>query len=99
LKIAAIGDRLTVRALKLMGIEGTAVSTAEEAEAAIDAVTAPATVILITGTAADMIRAKVDKMKVARQDYIVLEIPSTEKVPNQAEDTARLVSQAIGVKI
>lgn len=99
MKISAVGDALTIQALRLMGIEGTAVESAEETEAALDEAIAPETVILITGAAAELIRAKVDKLKIARQDFIVLEIPSTKGIPHQAEDTARLVSQAIGIKI
>lgn len=99
MRITAIGDPFTVQALKLMGIVGTAVTTPEEASRALDAVLAPATVVLVAESVARMIREKVDALKVARQDFIVLEIPSGEGVPHQAEDTARLVSQAIGVKI
>jgi vacuolar-type H+-ATPase subunit F/Vma7 len=98
-KISAIGDPFTVQALKLMGIAGVAVTTPEEASRELDAVLAPATVVLVTESVAKMIREKVDALKIARQDFIVLEIPSGEGVPHQAEDTARLVSQAIGVKI
>jgi vacuolar-type H+-ATPase subunit F/Vma7 len=98
-KISAIGDPFTVQALRLMGIAGVAVTTPEEASRALDDALAPSTVVLVAESVARMVREKVDALKIARQDFIVLEIPSGEGVPHQAEDTARLVSQAIGVKI
>lgn len=99
MKIAAVGDPFTVEALRLMGITGAAVESEDEAAAALDGALEPDTVVLITKAAADMIRPKVDKCKVARQKYIVMEIPSLEGAPRQAEEVARLVSQAIGVKL
>ena len=99
MKIAALGDQFTIQALRLMGIAGTVAATAEEAAAALDEAVEPDTVILVTESAANLIRARVDGLKTARQNYIVLEIPSLHGVPHQAEDIARLVSQAIGVKV
>jgi vacuolar-type H+-ATPase subunit F/Vma7 len=98
-KISAIGDSFTVQALRLMGIPGVVAATPEEASRALDSVLAPATVVLVTQDVAGLVREKVDALKIARQDFIVVEIPSGSGVPHQAEDTARLVSQAIGVKI
>ena len=99
MKIAALGDQFTIQALRLMGIDGTVAATAEEAAAALDDLVEPDTVILVTESAANLVRAKVEKLKIARQNHVVLEIPSLSGVPHQAEDIARLVSQAIGVKV
>ncbi len=99
MKITAVADELTVQALSLMGIIGAAVASPEEADAAIDRLAGPDTVILITDAVADMVRQKVDKLKIARENVAVLEIPSVNSAPRQAEDIAHLVSQAIGVKI
>jgi len=98
-KIAAVGDPFTVSALRLMGIVGAVATTAGEAEAAIDECLVPDTVILVTESVARLVRAKVDKLKIAKANYMVLEIPSGEGIPHQAEDIAKLVSQAIGVRI
>jgi len=99
MKIAAVGDAVTVQALRLMGISGTAVASAQEASSALDEHYAPDTVILITESAAGLVRDRVDRFKVAKERVIILEIPSPGAAPNQAEDIARLVSEAIGVKV
>lgn len=99
MKIAAVGDPLTVQALRLMGVAGIAVTTGEEASSALDESAVADTVVLVTESAARLARSKVDKLKVARQNYIVIEIPSVEAAPHQAEEIARLVSQTIGIKV
>lgn len=98
MRIVAIGDSITVDAMKLMGIAGTVVKNAEEAKGALAEARGPETVILISPEAAEMIREEVDELKGARRDFIVMEIPGGG-APVQAEETARLVSQAIGIKI
>lgn len=99
MRITAVGDPLTIQALKLMGIAGEAAVDARSASQAFRKALAPETVVLVTESVAKLIREEVSKAKIARQDYVVLEIPSTQGVPDQAEETARLVSQAIGVKV
>lgn len=99
MKIVAVGDAVTVQALKLMGIAGTVARDRAEAEAALDEAATAGTVVLVAEPVANLARARVDALKVARADYIVLEIPSPAGVPHQAEETARLVSQTIGVKV
>ena len=82
-----------------MGITGVAAEDADAVRAGLQRALEPDTVILVTKSAADLAREYVEKAKIARQNYIVLEIPSLEGAPRQAEDIARLVSQAIGVKV
>jgi len=98
MRIVAIGDRMTVDAMKLMGVAGTVVETAQEVSAALARAEEPETVILISSRAADMVREEVEELKAARRDFIVIELPGAEG-PTQAEETARIVSQAIGIKI
>lgn len=99
MKIRGVADPFTARALKLMGVETAAVTTREDALKALDEAARPETVVLVSEATARLAREKVDALKVARQNFIVIEIPSGEGVPRQAEETAKLVSQAIGVKI
>lgn len=99
MRIAAVGDPLSVQALKLMGIAGVAASTAAEASAALDESAVPDTVVLVTESVVRLVREKVGKMKVARQNFMIVEIPSVEGAPRQAEEIARLVSQTIGIKV
>ena len=99
MRIVAIGDAVTVDAFRLMGICGETVKNAEEARAALEASLEPETVILIAESAAELIRDRVDELKTSRGDYLVLEVPSGEEGPSQADQTAQLISQAIGIKV
>lgn len=99
MKLTAVGDPVTMQAIKLMGIPGTPVRTAEEASAALDECAVPDAIVLVASSSAGLVREKVDKMKVARQSYIVVEIPSIEGVPKQADEIARVVSQTVGIKV
>lgn len=98
MRIVAIGDRITVDAMKLMGVAGRVVENAEEAKAALVEAREPETVILISPEAVEMVREEVDELRGARRDFIVIELPGAGG-PTQAEETARLVSQAVGIKI
>lgn len=99
MRIVSIGDAVTVEALRLMGIPGTVVETPEEARDALERELGGEKVILVASETADMIRERVDELKTARREYLVLEIASSEGAPRQADETARLVSQAIGIKL
>ncbi len=99
MRIVAVGDEVTIEALRLMGIAGTAVSEPAEASLALDDALEPETVVLVSGSVAGMLRERVDELKVARREYMVLEIPSGEGGEGQADQTARFVSQAIGIKV
>ena len=90
---------MTVQALKLMGIVGSVAATGDEVSAALDEYAVPDTVVLVTESVAKLARAKVDKLKVARENFMLVEIPSVSGVPQQAEETARLVSQTIGIRV
>ena len=99
MRVVAVADSITIEALRLMGIPGRAVATPEEASDALDEAITGEEVVLVAQATADMIREKVDRLKLAPHDFIVIEIPSPGRQPRQAEETAKLVSEIIGIKI
>jgi vacuolar-type H+-ATPase subunit F/Vma7 len=99
MRLVAVGDRLTVDALRLIGIPGTVAETPEEASRAVDEACEGEAVVLVSRSVAQMIDKKIADLKVARRDFMVLELPSGEGPPTQAEETAKLLSQAIGIKL
>ncbi len=99
MKVVGIGDRITIDALRLMGIDGTVVTDEGSFLQALEAVLEPDTVILVSQSAANLARRRVEELKSARSNFMVIELPGAEGAPTQAEETARLVSQAIGIRI
>lgn len=99
MKIVGVGDQLTIDALRLMGIAGTVVTTAEEASRALDEALEAETVVLIAAETAELVREKVEEAKTGKQAFIVLELPSVGGEAVQSEKTAKLLSQAIGIRI
>ena len=90
MKIAAVADPLTLQALRLMGIAGTPATTAEEASAALDGYYESDTVILISESAARLVRARVDRLKTARESVMILEIPSMVTAARDHEKAAKM---------
>lgn len=98
-RIVGVGDLATVEALRLMGISGTVAEDAGAALRALEEAMEPEAVILVSESVAGMMRERIEELKEARTDFMVIELPAVGSKPTQAEETARLVSQAIGMKI
>lgn len=76
LRFYCIGDEDTARGFRLAGVEGSVVSGAAEAEAALDAAAARADcgVIIITRAAAEAARSRVQEIKLERARPLIVEI-------------------------
>lgn len=76
MKYRCIGDEDAVRGFRLAGVEGRAVADAAGAEAALDEAAAmpDCGVVIITGAAAALARAKVDGLRLERPRPLIVEI-------------------------
>ncbi|MDD5209233.1 MAG: V-type ATP synthase subunit F [Elusimicrobiales bacterium] len=76
LRFYCIGDEDTARGFRLAGVEGSAVSGAEETAAALEAAAARADcgVIIMTRAAAELAREKVEEIKHERARPLIVEI-------------------------
>ena len=77
MKILVIGNQEAVLGFSLVGVHGTAVSTAEEANQALDEAfsTADIGIILVTEDTAELIEARMDQLKLRSTVPLVVELP------------------------
>lgn len=98
MKFTAIGDDLTVRALRLAGIKGHVVSEAEDAARALEEALDQDAIILISRAAAEKIPERIQRARAQRREAIVLELPDLRGAPDEVLSAQKLVAQAIGIK-
>jgi V/A-type H+-transporting ATPase subunit F len=84
-----------------VGVEGKAVTSAEETNLALDAALNDRSlgIILVTGDVAEMIRSKMDQLQLHSTVPLVVEIPAPQRVQPPQPSLNEIVFRAIGVKI
>jgi len=101
MKYWVVGSPDAVLGFGLVGIGGHAVGSEGEAEAALDeAVRMPdAGVVLVTKDVAQIVRGKLDQLKLHSPVPLVLEIPGPEGVAPGEPTLGELVLRAIGIRL
>ncbi|MGD0002996.1 MAG: V-type ATP synthase subunit F [Anaerolineaceae bacterium] len=101
MKILVIGHPEAVLGYSLVGVEGKAVTSAEETSLALDTALSDHSVgiILVTGDVAEMVRPKMDELQLHSTVPLVVEIPAPERVQPPQPSLNEIVFRAIGVKI
>jgi V/A-type H+-transporting ATPase subunit F len=100
MRLFVLGDEDAVLGFSLTGVSGTVAHTPAEVEDGLRQVLADESIgiLLITADAADMVRQDVDRLKIAAELPLILEIPGPTGVA--AEISIRsFISQAIGVHL
>ena len=101
MKFFCVADEDTVRGFRLAGIEGEAVSSAEEAAAAIrrSAERPHVGVLIVTHAVAADARTEVDAIRMRLATPLVVEIPGPEG-PLPGRKTLRdFVQEAVGIRL
>ncbi len=101
MKLMVIGHPEAVLGFSLMGVEGKAVTSAEEANRALDEAlsTNGVGIILVTEDVATMIGARMDQLKMHSTVPLVVEISAPEGVRPVKPPLSEVVKRAIGIKI
>jgi vacuolar-type H+-ATPase subunit F/Vma7 len=101
MKVQVIGNPEAVLGFSLAGVHGQAVSTAEEANQALDtALSAGAIgIILVTEDVARLIASRMEFLKLHSTVPLVVEIPGPQGMPAERQSLGEIVFRAIGVKI
>jgi vacuolar-type H+-ATPase subunit F/Vma7 len=101
MKVLVIGHPDAVLGFSLAGVHGQAVTTAAEANQALDAAFAAndTGIILVTQDVARLIQARVEDLKLHSTVPLVVEIPSPEGVSPDAPTLSEVVLRAIGIKL
>jgi V/A-type H+/Na+-transporting ATPase subunit F len=101
MKIMVVGHPEAVLGFSLVGVNGKAVTTAEEANLAMDSSLADSEIgiILVTGDIAQLIRPRMDQLQIHSTIPLVVEIPAPQGAQPEQSSLNEIVFRAIGVKI
>ncbi len=101
MKVLVIGHSKAVLGFSLAGVNGQAVTSAEEASQALDAALASKDygIILVTQDVAKLLQARVEDLKLHSTIPLVVEIPSPEGVSPDEPSLSEVVLRAIGIKL
>ena len=101
MKVLVIGHPEAVLGFSLAGVSGQAVTTAEEANQALDHALGVKDIgiILVTQDIARLIQARMDQLKIHSTVPLVVEILSPEGVRPGEPTLSEIVLRAIGIKL
>ncbi len=101
MKVLVIGHPEAVLGFSLAGVSGQAVTTADEANQALDSAFAAKDIgiILVTQHIAGMIQTRVEDLKLHSTIPLVVEIPSPAGVSPDQPSLSEVVLRAIGIKL
>ncbi|HTX80259.1 MAG TPA: V-type ATP synthase subunit F [Longilinea sp.] len=101
MKILVIGHPEAVLGFSLVGVEGMPVSTAEEANLALEkALSSPDIgIVLVTQDVSELIMSRMDELKLHSTVPLVVEIPGPAGVGPDQPTLSDIVLRAIGVKM
>lgn len=102
MKFYLISDNTdTMTGMRLAGVEGVVVHTAEEVSAALDRAFADEeiAVVLITKKHMEFCRERVYELKLSRRRPLILEIPDRHGGAGASDAISRYVGEAIGMKL
>lgn len=101
MKILVIGNQEAVLGFSLVGVSGMAVSTASEADQALDEAlsTDDTGIVLVTEDVAELIEARMEQLKLRSTVPLVVEIPGPEGVRPDRPSLNEMVLSAIGVRL
>ncbi len=101
MKVLVIGHREAVLGFSLAGVSDHAVTTAEEADKALNEALASKDVgiILVTQDIAGMLQERMEDLKLHSTIPLVVEIPSPAGVPEDQPSLSEVVLKAIGIKL
>ncbi len=101
MRILVIGHPQAVLGYSLVGVNGKAVTTIEEANQTLDIALADPGIgiILVTGDVAVMIGARMNELRLHSTIPLVVEIRAPEGAQPEQPSLSELVFRAIGVKI
>jgi vacuolar-type H+-ATPase subunit F/Vma7 len=101
MKVLVIGHPEAVLGFSLVGVAGKAVTTAAEANQALDDALSSSDIgiILVTQDVSKLIEARMDNLKLHSTVPLVVDIPAPEGVSPDQPSLSDIVLRAIGIKI
>ena len=101
MKVLVIGHPEAVLGFSLAGVGGRVARTAEEVNQALDEAQASKDVgiVLVTQDVAELIPARMERLKLRSTVPLVVEIPSQGGIPEGQESLGEIVLRAIGIRL
>jgi V/A-type H+-transporting ATPase subunit F len=101
MKVLVIGHPEAVLGFSLAGVGGRVARTAEEVNQALDEAQASKDVgiVLVTQDVAELIPARMERLKLRSTVPLVVEIPAQGGVPQGQESLGDIVLRAIGIRL
>lgn len=101
MKVLVIGHPEAVLGFSLAGVQGIAVSTAEETNKALDdaLVTPDIGIVLVTQDVSNLVQGRMDDLRQHSTVPLVVEVPGPEGVGEGQPSLSDVLLRAIGVKI
>jgi V/A-type H+/Na+-transporting ATPase subunit F len=101
MKVLVIGHPEAVLGFSLAGVGGRVASTVDEVNQALDEAQASKDVgiVLVTQDVAELIPARMERLKLRSTVPLVVEIPSQGGVPEGQESLGDIVLRAIGIRL
>ena len=101
MKVIVIGHPKAVQGFALVGVQGQAATTADELNQALDEALSAKDVgiVLVTEDVSDLIKDRMDQLKLRSTVPLVVEIPGPEGTSPGRPTLSAVIQRAIGVKI
>ena len=101
MKVLVIGHPEAVLGFSLAGVGGRVASTVDEVNQALDEAQASKDVgiVLVTQDVAELIPARMERLKLRSTVPLVVEIPAQGGVPEGQESLGDIVLRAIGIRL
>jgi V/A-type H+/Na+-transporting ATPase subunit F len=101
MKVIVIGDPEAVLGFSLAGVDGRSAENGAEANEALDTAlkSRDTGIVLVTKDVARMMQPRMDALKLRSTMPLVVEIPSSEGVPEGEPSLSEVVLRAIGIKL
>lgn len=101
MKFFCIADEDTVRGFRLAGIPGRVAATAQETEAALAEAVSRSEfgIVILTDAVAAGIRPQIEKIRLEREQPLLLEIPGPEGPLAACKSLGQLVQEAVGIRL
>lgn len=101
MKFFCIADEDTVRGFRLAGVAGEAAATADEASRVLEKVMGEpgCAIVILTSTVADLIRDRVEELRLERDYPLIVEIPGPGGRTARTRSLRDFVQEAVGIRL
>lgn len=99
MRMYVIGDEDTVDGFRVAGVEGTVVTSEEEAREALhNAEERKEGIVIIPSRVAGWMQEEIDRIRYGAEKPLIVEIPGPEGAEDKTSSLFRLIRETVGIK-